>query len=268
MAFKIGTFNVLNKNKKPGQISQFMADTGVDVVAFQELTPNHIRELARLGYAMTHTSLSAPRRMATARAGHSVRRLWGLVGPRWFRMAVVSRYPLRSHKVYKHPKPGHKGLMARLFGWRECVESLSVVVESPYGAINIINVHSSFSASVEDRAHERDQAYKAHARTDMPNVMLGDFNSVGGTPLAYLFFWLIGIPFRQRRIDENAQVEKFARAHGLQKVFSGARSYPRFSIQLDQILLPDAWPVHDRTVIRKGYGSDHRALVVDTTPQA
>lgn len=172
---------------------------------------------------------------------------------------------LRSHPVaarYPHRRDEPADLAAGLSIWSkhplgtaddiaELRRGIDTTADTPVGRIRIIAVHPP--PPVFDLATWSDQLDALPtitSRSDLPTIVLGDFNASWFHP-----------PFRQMVSAAGLRDAAAADGRGLSMTWPTDRWLPAF-VTLDHVLVDDRWAVIDTTTIHLP-GSDHAGVLAE-----
>ena len=246
-SLRIGTWNVLNKTLLRHRILHLMADHPAEVMAFQELTPRLMATLK----TRHKTVIFCPDFMEPRLR----------FGPKKMSfLGIASKFPFASFRIHHHKSP-RRAFLGWLLGWKEMISSLSAVVETPEGRVNIINLHLPFATPAHTRLRLLAEALDAHWQPHLPNIVLGDFNTIGGSKVGQWFWWAIGLRWHERHKMEKHAIDIYMAKRGLVPVFYHPITYPFARQQLDHVYVPKKATATNSVLVHKVYGSDHRALV-------
>lgn len=172
---------------------------------------------------------------------------------------------LRSHPVaarYPHRRDEPADLAAGLSIWSkhplgttddiaELRRGIDTTADTPAGRIRIVAVHPPPPVSdLATWSDELDALPIITSRSDLPTVVLGDFNASWFHP-----------PFRQRVSAAGLRDAAAADGRGLSMTWPTDRWVPAF-VTLDHVLVDDRWAVIDTTTVPLP-GSDHAGVLVE-----
>jgi endonuclease/exonuclease/phosphatase family metal-dependent hydrolase len=167
---RVATYNVhacygMDRQRSETRIAEVIAELNVDLVGLQEL------------------DLSRPRSGGVDQAGLIAEKLgWHRyfhpamqTGDEHYGNAILSRYPLTLRRACALPGAG-------TFYCRESRVAISMDVETPLGAVHIINTHFGLGRSERLlQAQLLNEEWLAAGSTETPLILLGDFNSLPGS---------------------------------------------------------------------------------------
>lgn len=167
---RVATYNVhscygMDRKRSEARIAEVIAELDVDLVGLQEL------------------DLSRPRSGGVDQAGLIAEQLgWHRyfhpameTGAEHYGNAILSRYPLTLRQARTLPGAG-------TFYCRESRVAISMDVETPLGAVHIINTHFGLGRSERLlQAQLLNDELLATGSADLPLILLGDFNSLPGS---------------------------------------------------------------------------------------
>ena len=167
---RVATYNVhgcygMDRQRSEARIAEVIAELGADIVGLQEL------------------DLSRPRSGGVDQAGLIAEQLgWHgyfhpamRTGDEHYGDAILSRYPLTLRRACDLPG-------AAPFYCRENRVAISMDVETPLGAVHIINTHFGLGRSERLlQAQLLNDELLATGSADTPVILLGDFNSLPGS---------------------------------------------------------------------------------------
>jgi endonuclease/exonuclease/phosphatase family metal-dependent hydrolase len=160
-------------------------------------------------------------------------------------------------------------IMYRMRLWAKIVgnrHSLYADIATPHGSVRAFCLHLPLTHPLM-RAEEFERAL-AHRDPSLPTIVCGDFNvleSLHVTPLNWLSGGRVRDAISARRERRHLEARFFS--YALINVFRG-RSTHRFShSQLDHILVPRGFSITAAHVVKRTYGSDHRPIVAEVSPQ-
>jgi len=213
---RVVCFNVLTSNSTPEPVRDYLTTSEADVIFLMETNRNWLAVLAPLEKTHPHV-LKAPRDDN-------------------FGMALYSRYPIESHRFLRFEGSGVPGLQAIITIDGKSIEVVCGHPIPPIGAFRAASRNAYLEALAE-----------LAAASDLPTIVLGDFNATIWSP----FF---------RDFLEATTLEDTGRKGGFQATWR--RGHPLFSIPIDHILHSDELSCVGRQ-IGPALGSDHRAVMAD-----
>jgi endonuclease/exonuclease/phosphatase family metal-dependent hydrolase len=167
---RVATYNVhaccgMDRQRSETRIAEVIAELGVDLVGLQEL------DLSRPRSAGVDQAGLIAEKLGWHRYFHPAMR----TGDEHYGNAIVSRYPLTLRRACALPGSG-------TFYCRESRVAISMDVETPLGAVHIINTHFGLGRSERLlQAQLLNEEWLAASSTETPLILLGDFNSLPGS---------------------------------------------------------------------------------------
>ena len=250
---RLACWNVLDENADAARILRFLDDAVPTLAALQEVTAEHVAALRAAGWSVCVGEDFA--------RGTSVRYL-----------AFASRRPVRWYRVrpINADRTISPSVVGRRMGWAECLAFLiagwdggDVGVDGTEVALAC--VHLSCAAPPRQRSRECEAILSA-LPPGRPAIVMGDFNAFGRPWLSPLVAPAFGLGWRDLVRHELRDLRTAAHRHGLGPIVDGV-TYPRFRLQLDQVLVRGV-AVERVEVVPDPYGSDHRPILVDIGPSA
>jgi endonuclease/exonuclease/phosphatase family metal-dependent hydrolase len=167
---RVATYNVhacngMDRRRSEARIAEVIAELSADIVGLQEL------------------DLSRPRSGGVDQAGLIAEQLgWHRyfhpamrTGDEHYGNAILSRYPLSLRHACDLPGAG-------TFYCRETRVAISMDVETPIGAVHIINTHFGLGRSERLlQAQLLNDEWLGESSGETPLILLGDFNSLPGS---------------------------------------------------------------------------------------
>lgn len=248
----IATWNAYNRADDTARLRRFVAETGPDVVAFQELTEAHVQALSALDGYQLHTAEDFREAGQVSYLG------------------VLSRRPVVSIGRHRHnrgrevsPSP-----MGRRMRWIECVDSMCATVRLGRADWRIINLHLTCAASPALRRRQLEEALDAFAiaHADAPAVVMGDFNCFARPWLNWAVARSFAFAAGDLLVHEARDVEYRMRARGFHSLDHRA-TFPKAHLMLDRIFVRGG-ELRSLRALSSTYGSDHRPLVATLRPSA
>jgi endonuclease/exonuclease/phosphatase family metal-dependent hydrolase len=237
---RIATYNVhgcrgMDARRSEERIAKVIATLDVDVIGLQELDLNRRRS------AGVDQAAVIADQLGWHRFFHPALR----VADEQYGDAILSRYPMRLRKAQELPS----------VTTRVCPESRAAIwveIETPHGAAQMINTHLGLG-----RRERFMQAqllagpdWRGSVTSDDPLILLGDFNSLPGSPP----FQLLARQLRDARtfVSPTPPLRTFPTRLPL--------------LAVDHIFVNERLLVHSVTVVRNAetrIASDHFPLVAD-----
>jgi vancomycin resistance protein VanJ len=220
-ALKVMTFNVHQRNTDAGTIVELILEEDADVVALQELTPSVSEQLVE--------ALDEHYRYHTLRSNQPVEG-----------QGLLSRYPLEQVS----PGPDYR--------------FQSAVVETPAGAVTLLNVHTPSLFPLgwrKDWEQQREflQGVTAQiAEIEGPLLVVGDFNT---TPQSENYA-LLRRQLRDAFLDSG---RGFGFSYPATPKFGIRLPWPL--VRIDYIFHSDHLASYDTRALVNSGGSDHRPVV-------
>ncbi len=240
---QIVSWNVFNRNKDINTFRRFLHDTHADVYVLQELADHHLAIIETLPDYTLYRALDF------------------IEGEEIAYLGILTRLPSSDSKVIAH-NPDLQlspSWIARRNAWRECIESLSILVEDGERNVRIINAHLVCAASPRLRVVQL-QDIVQHFETNQRTILCGDFNTFARPWYNFLVGWLYGFGILDLWINETNSLKAFAENHDMSRAFVNVVTYPRLHLQLDNMLVSGLQVTTSR-VEADTYGSDHRPLI-------
>ena len=168
---RVATYNVhacngMDRRRSEARIAEVIAELSADIIGLQEL------------------DLSRPRSGGVDQAGIIAEQLgWHhyfhpamRTGDEHYGNAILSRFPLTLRQACALPGEG-------TFYCRESRVAISMDVETPLGAVHIINTHFGLGRSERLLQAQllNDEWLRESSSHDAPLILLGDFNSLPGS---------------------------------------------------------------------------------------
>lgn len=167
---RVATYNVhgcvgIDGRRSETRIAEVIASLNADIVGLQELDLGRARS-ARVDQA---------RVIAEQLSWHSLFEPAMRHGDEHYGNAVISRFPLRLHRVCQLEGRG-------TWYCRETRVALWVEAKTDHGLVHVVNTHLALGRveSFRQAAQLASAEWLGGALTEMPLVLLGDFNSLPG----------------------------------------------------------------------------------------
>ncbi len=240
---QIISWNILNRNKDISTLYSFLNETDADVYVFQELAEHHIAAIETLpGYTL-HKALDFIEGEETAYLG------------------ILTRLPSCNPKIIVHNPDLHisPSWIGRRNAWRECIESLSITVRDGDQSVRIINAHLVCAASPSVRIVQLEDISQ-HFEHNERILLCADFNTFARPWYNFILGWFFGFKVHDLRTNEIASLKTFSDKHAMHRAFVNVVTFPRFRLQLDNMLVRGLHVTMSR-VGTYTYGSDHRPLI-------
>lgn len=242
---KLVCWNVLLTNSGTDVVRDFVVGSDADVIALQELSENHVAALRMLdGYELCLAEDCIEKGQLSY-------------------LGLLSRVPVFDSKILTHnaKRAYSPSILGRTWRWQECLQSLSISVETSDGPVTIANVHLSCAVPPRTRRAQLEEA-AAHVPPEGPAVMCGDFNSFARPAINFLAGWAFGFGVGDLLADDRTMIDDFACGYELSRRSNSKATLPRFGLHLDHILTR-GFGASSVQVSAETYGSDHRPLCVE-----
>lgn len=237
------SWNVFSQNENIDAFISFVRETNADIYAFQELTEKHLAAIQTFRGYTFHKALDFIERQEPAYLG------------------IMTRLPCRApmvigHNVKRRLSPSWIG---RQYGWRECIESLSILVKDGEQCVRIINAHLACAASPRIRMSQLQQISQ-HFGSNRNIVLCGDFNTFARPWYNFIIGWFYGFGIQDIWTNENNLLNTFSTTHSMSRAFVNVVTFPRLRLHLDNMLVKGL-RINKSSVELNTHGSDHRPII-------
>ena len=240
---RILSWNVFNENPESARIGAAMSALAPDIVLLQEVLPDHLAEIER---HFAHLAVA---------------RDYSLNGA-LCHLVIAGQTPLENVTITTHSAPNKPAPTpwAKLAGWREFLDSLSVDILWHDRPVRLVNIHTSAGVAPSVRFAEL-AATESHFGHQGPCVVAGDFNSYATPWLAPV----LALPLRYTRADwrthERRRLNHWFESRSFAPTVRGV-TFPKGRLQMDQVFVRDL-SVRAARIEQRRWGSDHLPLVID-----
>ncbi|MEM1312795.1 MAG: endonuclease/exonuclease/phosphatase family protein [Patescibacteria group bacterium] len=182
---------------------------------------------------------------------------------REYKLVILSKYQILNRNGDNKFSISH--LTRRSFWdfvnrWQESLEFQFIDIEYRNQRYRIFNIHLEVAAGPRLRLKQFMFAAR-HFNPKAHNIVCGDLNIYAKFWLNLLVGWAMGYTPTELFINEEKLFESEFRRLGMMNLFKGQKTYPKYGLQLDYILVPNSLSTKNNQIITSVKDSDHYAIV-------
>lgn len=247
------TWNVYGKNRRVAKLLDFAFSKNPDIICLQEIPFKALENLKnRQGYHIFYTE-----DIENVRENKNTY-ICTLTKQKPEKTDTLEYFDRETHsllndvlykKINKNLEKHRATLTYLTFGQREVV---------------ITNARLSCAVGTNDRLEQFENMLK-NLNLENTNIVCGDFNVVDSKFFNRATGWIRGLKKADYLTNERQAFEKLCEKYKLKNIFLGAPTtiFPKIKLQFDHILVSPELPVTHKEISRKGFGSDHKMLLIN-----
>lgn len=243
MKMKILTWNIYKRNNKLKQAKALILFGGFDVVCLQEVPVGVVGQFTALA-PYSHVADE----YITYRKSGKVEHL---------QLVMLSRHPIIESGSLRHGPEAKPNKRYTTFD----LDFQYIDIKYGKRKQRIYNVHFKCVAPPAYRLQQLEEVL-SHIPKRRKAIICGDFNSFGRVWSNVVLPPVFRHNPRQLWINERKALEARFAEHQLHNALAGKRTFSKFPLQLDYILVPDRYRVTASAVHSYPYGSDHYPVEV------
>jgi endonuclease/exonuclease/phosphatase family metal-dependent hydrolase len=236
-----------NKNQSPS-VDKLISEHDPDIICLQEVTVDCLKYLKQL----------PDFEIIVAQDFNSFKKKT----KKEYKLVILSKYQILNKDRENSFSVAHltrRSVWDLINKWQESLEFQYADVEYNEKLHRIFNIHLEVAAGPKLRYNQLLATLKKFDKNAV-NIICGDLNVYATFWLNLVIGWAMGYRPTEIFTNERKLFEKQFKKSGLKNIFKGRKTYPKYRLQLDHILIPNEVKTKSSEVIAFKNGSDHLAI--------